>query len=226
MFCKICQNLLDITNNVSTPNLYIIEDIIEVNTDKKTDIITSDYDVVSDINTSKKKKTYTITDEDIDIILNGQDLAIELNNFNIQDLNKIPYFNKLDSNKKTLVINRLYEKIPKNQKMPKNNEKINHKDSYFYCKKCGYNEIIPPKTFIFSRNKDKNNNQISNSKISNYKYDNTLPFSKNFNCINKDCTTHKEPEKKKAVFYRIPDSYIVRYICTSCDSNWITSINK
>jgi hypothetical protein len=222
---------MDITNNVSLPNNDPIENILDVSNitgivnSIEENIVSSDYDVSSDNNSKKKKQSTLITENDIINILNGKDLGFELDNYNFSDLNKIPYFNKLNSNQKTLVINRLYEKIPKNQKIPKNTETSSlNKDSYFYCKKCGYNEKIPNKMFIFSRTNESSNETIYNTKFINYKYDNTLPFTKKYNCINKDCITHKEPAAKKAVFYRFGGTYAIRYICTVCDNYWNTIV--
>jgi hypothetical protein len=223
MFCKICNNFMDITNNVSIPNTNAIENILNIAPGVKNDEMSSDYDVSSDVVSSRKKKTTIVVEEDIINILNGKDLSFELDNFNMNDLNKISYFNKLDSNQKTLVINRLYEKIPKNQKIPKNTDAIVTKDSYFYCKKCGYNEKIPEKMFIFSRTSEKSNEDTFSSRFINFKYDNTLPTTKKYNCINKACATHKEPKLKNAVFHRLGSTYAVRYICNVCDFYWNTS---
>jgi hypothetical protein len=215
---------MDITNNVSIPNANPIDSIIDnVPITNKHEDISSDYDISSDINVSKKKKMTTINDADILSILDGTDLTFELDNFNMNDLNKVPFFNKLDSNQKTLVINRLYEKIPKNQKMQKNTDAITLKESYFYCKNCGYNEKIPEKTFIFSRTNDKSNEDTFSSRFINFKYDNTLPFTKKYNCLNKNCPTHKDPSMKNAVFHRMGGSYAIRYICSVCDFYWTTS---
>jgi len=225
MFCKICENFMDITNNVAIPNNNPIENILDIvggGKYEQNNDISSDYDVSSE-NPSKKKKGVVLTEEDIINILNGKDLGFELDNFNLNELSKISYFNKLNPNQKTLVINRLYEKIPKNQKIPKNTEVTNSgKDSYFYCKKCGYNEKIPHKMFIFSRTNESSSEDSYNTKFINYKYDNTLPFTKKYNCINKDCITHKEPASKKAVFYRFGGTYAIRYICTICNNYWNT----
>jgi len=242
MFCKICENFMDITNNVSVPN-----PTMTLNSNQNgligglnggligglepgltgTEDASSDYDVSSEVPTSRKKKTTTLTEPDIISILDGQDLPFELDNFNINDINKIPYFNKLNSNQKTLVINRLYEKVPKNQKIKLSTETTGIiKDSYFYCKNCGYNEKIPDKMFIFSRSNETNNNDNTSTKFINYKYDNTLPFSKKYNCVNKDCSTHKNPGTKYAVFYRLNNTYTIRYICTVCDSFWSTFVEN
>lgn len=222
MFCKICENFMDITNNVSIPNNNPIESILNAVGGGKNEDVSSDYDV-SSVVTSKKKKGVSITEDDIIDILSGKDLTFELDNFNMNDLNKISYFNKLNSNQKTLVINRLYEKIPKNQKIPKNTEAFIGKDSYFYCKNCGYNEKIPEKMFIFSRSGENSTSDSYDTKFVNFKYDNTLPTTKKYNCLNKECKTHKTPSLKKAVFYRFGRTYAVRYICTICNYYWNTS---
>jgi hypothetical protein len=213
---------MDITNNVSIPNINPLDNILNTVGGGKNEDISSDYDVSSDV-PSKRKKGVMITEEDIINILSGNDLSFELDNFNMNDLNKIPYFNKLNSNEKTLVINRLYEKIPKNQKIPKNNEVFMGKDSYFYCKNCGYNEKIPERMFIFSRTGENSTSDSYDTKFVNFKYDNTLATTKKYNCINKECKTHKEPLLKKAVFYRPGATYAVRYICKVCDYYWNTS---
>jgi hypothetical protein len=217
---------MDITNNVSIPNINPVENVLGNNTVLKNDILSSDYDVSSDINMSKKKKVTSISEENIIDVLEGKDLPFELDNFNMNDLSKITIFNKLNSNQKTLVINRIYEKIPKNQKIPKNIDTSTNKDSYFYCKNCGNNKKIPDKTFIFSRTSEKSNEDTFSSRFLNFKYDNTLPFTKKYKCINKDCPTHKDPSVKYAVFHRMGNTYAVRYICTVCDFYWNTSTDN
>lgn len=210
---------MDITNNISV-----------IDSDKNltgghysfnsNDVVieSSDYDVsLSEITGGN------ISDNYVNDILNGSDTDLDIKNFNINDLNKNTVFNKLSNNQKTLVINRILEKIPKNKtKQPEN---VVNKDSYFYCKSCGYNEIIPPKQFIFSRG-DEKNDDFYNLRFKNYIHDDTLPRSKKYNCINDKCPTHSNPALKLAVFYRQKNSYNVRYICTVCNNFWNTFVEK
>lgn len=227
MFCKICENFMDITNNISSP----VENI--ENTDKEQvgggisnlegiQIESSDYDVSIE---DSLLGGSSISDNNVNDLLNGSDVELNIKNFNIDDLNKNSSFNKLSSNQKTLVINRILEKMPKNTKTHKNNEITTNKDSYFYCKSCGYNEKIPKKQFIFSRG-DEKKDDIYSSRFINFKYDNTLPYSKKYNCINDSCPTHTKPELKMAVFYRQTGSYNIRYICTICNNYWNTFVEK
>jgi hypothetical protein len=210
---------MDITNNVSisSPNQQ------GGNDEDNKEIESSDYDVSSDVVHSKKKKggAVVLTEQDIVTILNGSEFNKDLENFNINDVYKNSYFNKLTNFQKTLVINRLVEKIPKNTKVPKQSDNV-IKDCYFYCKNCGYNEKIPDKMFIFSRSNEKKSDDSNNKNFINNKFDNTLPFSKKYNCINKECETHKNPAIKKAVFYRLSNTYTIRYVCTICDHFWNT----
>lgn len=221
MFCKICENFMDITNNISSSEINN-QDQHGGNNLSGIQIDSSDYDVSM---TESMGGGSSISENNVNDILNGNEVDIEIKNFNINDLNKNSTFNKLSSNQKTLIINRILEKIPKSTKTNKINESIVNKESYFYCKSCGYNEKIPEKMFIFSRG-DEKKDDLYNSRFINYKYDNTLPYSKKYNCINNNCLTHKNPEKKMAVFYRQKGSYNIRYICTICDNYWNTFVEK
>jgi len=216
MFCKICENFMDITNNVSVSNK---EDDME--TETETEVESSDYDVTSSSKKSKKT-SFTVLNEDIlEKVLNGSILEIEIDEKDINDKNKISYFNKLTSNQKTLLINRLYEKIPKSQKIPKEIS-TNVKLSYFYCKNCGHNEKIPNKMLIFNRSNEKSSVDNFNTNFLNYKYDPLLPRTKKYTCNNTTCITHKQPEKKRALFFRVSNTYVIKYICLECNSFWQT----
>ena len=212
-FCKNCDNFMDITNNISNTNEQEGGDN-EINNMEGVQIESSDYDISESIGGS------AISEENISEILDGSNTNIPLSkNFNINNLNKNPSFNKLTNEQKTLVINRILEKNPK-QKITK--PTINSiKESYFYCKSCGYNEKIPNRKFIFSRGNE-NKNESYNYNYINLINDNTIPRTKNYNCINPNCSTHKNPKTKLAIFYRHNGSYNIRYICKICNKFWDT----
>lgn len=215
-FCKICDNFMDITNSVSTTNEIQQDGGNDIN--NLQDVLTesSDYDV----SISESVGESNISEDNISTILNGSDTDITLSkNFNINELNKNQSFKKLSNEQKTLVINRILEKNPKHKTNKQTHGSI--KESYFYCKSCGYYEKIPNKKFIFSRGNE-NKNESYNYNFLNYKNDDTLPRTKNYNCINSNCPSHKNPNSKLAVFYRHSGSYNIRYICTICDKFWDT----
>lgn len=213
-FCKNCDNFMDITNNIYSisENKLGGADIPNVES--------SDYDVsmsesIKFTDNSNGGK-HMITENNINTILDGSDTDIDKKKFDIDDLNKNQLFNKLSNDQKTLVINRILEKNPK-QKLSKTNSH-SAKESYYYCKSCGFHKKIPNHEFIFSRG---NENKIEiNNNFKNYIHDNILPKTKNYNCINSNCPTHKKPSIKMAVFYRHNGTYNVRYICKICNSFW------
>lgn len=217
MFCKICQNFMDITNNIETNNKQSGGNDNNLNNLNNTS--SSDYDI-TETNSESNQNDKTAIE-----ILEQIDIEILKSN-NIDELIKNPVFNKLSNNDKSIVINKMkeYSKSELGQ-ISKSGDSVVSKECYFYCKTCGYYEIIPDRTFIFSRG-DEKNDDIYNFNFVNYKNDPTLPNTKKYNCINDNCGTHKEPKLKNAVFYRQKGSYTTRYICTVCDTFWNTFIKK
>ena len=230
MFCEICQNFMDITNNVSSTsnNKEEEEENIDSEDFTKSEIKENEAITSSDFETKISEASITdnslLSDVFVNEILEGKESNINFKNFDINDLNKNQVFNKLSNNQKTLVINRILEKIPKSIKVNKSID-IN-KESYNYCKTCGYYEKIKNKTSIFTRGNEKKNYSY-NLKFLQYKNDYTLPTTKKYNCINDSCKTHTDPKIKYAVFFRDRESsYNIKYICTVCDSYWNTFIEK
>ena len=227
MFCKICQNFMDITNNISA-----IEKPQngggDINDDGILNISTSssDFDVkLSETIDSSNKTTVKSSEKLLEELVGGSDEET-LKKVNIDSLIKNPAFNKLSNNEKSLVINKINEETNKELgQISKSTDSVVSKECYFYCKTCGYYEIIPDKMFIFSRG-DEKKDDIYNFNFINNKNDPTLPNTQKYTCINNKCGTHKEPQLKNAVFYRQKGSYTTRYICTVCDSFWNTFIEK
>ena len=200
MFCKICNNSMDITNNISVDNVHIggyNDSDVSSNSDVSTDIIPIETDI---------QQLY-------------EEFDISKKNFNMDELFQNANFNKLNNNQKTLIINKILENVPKSNKITKSN--MSTKESYLYCKNCGYYEKILPKTLIFSRGSQKTEDTY-NLNFLNYKYDNTLPFTINYKCLNDKCSTHENFNLKKAVMYRNKNSFNMKYICTICDTSWNT----
>ncbi len=229
MFCKICQNFMDITNNISA-----IEKPQngggDINDDGIINISTSssDFDVKTtetETNEESNKKIGKSGEKLLEELVGGNDEET-LKNVNIDSLIKNPAFNKLTNNEKTLVINKINEETNKELgQISKSSDSVVSKECYFYCKTCGYYEIIPDRMFIFSRG-DEKKDDIYNFNFINNKNDPTLPNTQKYTCINNKCSTHKEPQLKNAVFYRQKGSYTTRYICTVCDAFWNTFIEK
>jgi hypothetical protein len=74
----------------------------------------------------------------------------------VDELLKDPSFNKLTNDEKSIVINKFNERTRQELgKISKSSDSVVTKECYFYCKNCGYYEVIPDKMFIFSRGDEK-----------------------------------------------------------------------
>lgn len=91
----------------------------------------------------------------------------------------------------------------------------------FKCINCGFKESIAPKTLIINKTIDKSNVSIDDSKYEEMIYDKTLPRTRNYICINKSCESHKNPDKREAVWFKYNSyNYGIKYACCTCKSVW------
>lgn len=216
MFCEKCNNFMDITNIIANQNSTL-------------DNIESDIDENEEMN--DESSTYDVKDKNelnakqINDVLEGNEIDFTITDGIYQNIVDNPYYMKLPENKKTLILNRLHERIQKkNKKTNANAEPIMNtmKKSYFYCKNCGFNKKIADGTFIYSKNVE-NNEDTYNLNFQEYYNDPTLPVTKKYVCINDKCETHDKPELKSAVFYRFNGTYRIRYVCGICKHFWFNA---
>ncbi len=88
----------------------------------------------------------------------------------------------------------------------------------YYCQLCGFKQEST-KTLI-SQNSYSKSNIASFGSRKNYVYDKTLPRTAKYVCPNDKCETHKDPEKKEAIFFNEGDSLKHIFICRSCQTEW------
>lgn len=95
------------------------------------------------------------------------------------------------------------------------------------CKNCYYYEQITKTTLIISRmNNSTTSGFLDSSKYSFMKHDKSLPHTREYTCVNKNCQTHKNPGKKSAVWFRPElDSFVTYYVCEECGENWNIALN-
>ena len=92
----------------------------------------------------------------------------------------------------------------------------------YICRICGNTSKIIPETKIITRPSNdiiKKYYPINKNKIN----DPTYPVTRNYICPNKECESHKNIKKKEAIFYRIPSTYEIQYICKICETVWNNS---
>jgi ribosomal protein S26 len=140
----------------------------------------------------------------------------------LTELVKKSYYKKLLHKDKEYVYNVISHQQTKKEdnKGQINKKAMEGNRAYFQCTKCGNQEPIKPKTMIFSNIFDKTVQNTLNEDTSYMIYDNTLPRTKEYVCINKQCVTHKDPSKKEAIFIRQGKSYKLTYSCTVCKTKW------
>ena len=86
------------------------------------------------------------------------------------------------------------------------------------CKSCNYFSECNDKIIETSMYKLHNTETIGSK--SYIIYDNTLPRTTNKNCINGDCPSKKDINKKEMVFYPNPVNMKLIYICTACNTQF------
>ena len=133
---------------------------------------------------------------------------------------------KLENNitLETIKLNKLYLDLDKNNQeiIIKNYKKLKNlnKLGFYICNSCGYFKNINNGTVIFNNTqKSKTDINISEIQINN----NILPRTKDYICPNNKCKANNTSYNnidKEAVFYRIENTYRIKYACCLCSSSW------
>lgn len=200
-FCPDCNNSFDITRTVAQKG--------------------GADDEFSDTTASEDTgKNYEL----IQKIINNQPASVEdIEEISQQDLFKSSSFKKLKSKQRELVYNKIQDLLPKSKKklIVEGEEKLIEENlAFFICNNCGLTKKIQPRTLIFSRASE----SISQTYVSgNYKdmiHSDILPRTRKYVCPNQKCESHHDAEKREAVFFRLNNSYQVKYICQACGTDF------
>jgi transposase-like protein len=94
---------------------------------------------------------------------------------------------------------------------------------YFVCQNCNSSFEIEPGTIILSTNFDVNNQNIQQYDFGFKIMDPTLLRTKDYICPKKECDSHKSENniKREAIIFRESKSFITRYVCTMCLTDWL-----
>lgn len=163
------------------------------------------------------------SDDIIGIILNKAPLSFD-------DVNKAggidaivssPQYKKLKVKQKEYVFNKLQDIVPDDQKMYDNPDEINKPNNVlFVCNNCGYTEPVKPGTMIFNKSSADISQNYTTSDYKNMLYSNILPFTRNYTCPNDKCDSHKDSMKREATFFRLNNTFKVKYICRACETEF------
>lgn len=91
----------------------------------------------------------------------------------------------------------------------------------FHCLNCNNKSSINETIRLYNLDlREESGNILSFDDCKIISNDPILPRTKDFNCKNINCITHKDKSKKEAVYYKDNSTYKVNYICCSCYTNW------
>lgn len=199
-FCPNCDNSFDITKMIP----------------KKTDDEHSDKEPMRG-----GKRDLKELDKIIDDAIKGYKIEEkDVSDYTMRDVENSPIFKKLNSKQREIVFNIISDLMPTEKKELKDTG-VKVLPVHFLCKNCGYNEPVEEGTMIINRAETSEQSYISDidpEKILKLKY---LPYTRNYTCPNEKCITHKNKEKKNAVFMRLGTSLRIRYVCEPCKTSWI-----
>jgi hypothetical protein len=190
IYCEKCNNVLDITRNI--PKVEInTETPIEVSSDNNQNI---DYEqLLKKIEANEK-----LTSE-------------ELNSIDIKELVKNEYYKKIS--KKGEIKKTIMDLI---NDMKNSDENV---QSYMICKNCGFSKSIEPRFRILSKNTEgevATHDSINDSSYRVKVHIRTMPITRNFNCPNPKCPSHKSISPEAIFFRKNNRSHEIIYVCKRC----------
>lgn len=97
-----------------------------------------------------------------------------------------------------------------------------NKVGFYKCNNCGYFENIKNGTVLIDNESNYEHKPSSDLFLKLQKNNPILPRTKDYICLNKECETNtKNSKDREAVFYRIGNSYQIKYLCCICNNEWI-----
>lgn len=211
-YCPKCNNTFDITKKK------IINEMINQQNRE------------NEINkTNESSESFNISSETIEMvggvsikniinkILNNTIEEEELKKINEEAIINDKEYKKLNKKNKEYVYNKIRElrRDHLEKKIEKMNDNID--TGYFICNNCKYYEKIKSGTMIFKKSSENVSKQY---KVENYKVmknSKILPITREYICPNKECPSHKNIKLKEAKFFRINNSFKMKYICMACE---------
>ncbi|AYV76934.1 MAG: DNA-dependent RNA polymerase subunit Rpb9 [Barrevirus sp.] len=151
-------------------------------------------------------------------ILEKENLTKEdIESLSVDDLIKDPTYKGLSNEEKVFVYNMASDLVPKNVEEIEEKAGTPTSDkAYFICKNCGYLKPINEQTLIFSRVSSELAQSYVSSDIVELAHSDILPKTRKYICSNSKCVSHTDKEKREACFFRLNNSYKIKYICLAC----------
>lgn len=223
-FCLICNHTYDITKPTQSGGVklkellvepvieHVVEPVVEA-----TEIAEPDSPVT--VTTDDVQMGGAMWDELVLKIVNNEEISADTN-IDLEEVKKSGEYKKLSKKMKELVHNKLYELMPVEQKIQKDNVDAKNNIAFFKCNNCGDMRPIKDGTLIFSRTFGVENEDLDPFHNIDLVNEPTLLRTRRYKCPNGKCVSHTDNNKREAVIYRQGDTYHVNYICVACNTHW------
>lgn len=145
-------------------------------------------------------------------------LENDIKNIKSNDLMGNDRYEMMTNKKQKKLISQI-KSIDKSFFIESDNDKVEtNNTAFFVCKFCKNYKKIPPNTTLYIKHYE-NSNDIEQQNYENQIYDQTLPRTRNYICINDQCESHKKNTIKEAVITKNATGKVI-YICTLCLHYW------
>lgn len=210
-FCPNCNNVFDITKSSSQAGGNISSD--------ESEILTTSSDSFKMIGSGSDSDYENI----IKKLVNREEIVEnDLIKISLDELIKSTSYKKLNSKQREFVYNHIQDLLPLEKKkiIKEDIGKQSSEKAYFICKNCGYMRPIEESTLIFSRVSSDIAQSYTTSDFKDMAYSDILPRTRKYLCANDKCISHKDPIKREAVYFRLNNSFKVKYICLACGTSY------
>ena len=92
--------------------------------------------------------------------------------------------------------------------------------AFFICNNCGFIKRIEPRTLIFSRTSESISQSYDINEYNDMLNSKILPRTRKYVCPNSKCISHNDSYQREAVFFRLNNSYKIKYICNACGTDF------
>jgi acetone carboxylase gamma subunit len=204
-FCPNCNNMFDIARAIP-----------QSGGKKKSE----DFDLLE---SESESESISFNDFINKILNNDETVNNNIKQININELQQSQEYKKLKIKHKELVDNKIQDLLPISEKaimQSTSTKNIEDLSAYFVCNNCGFANKITPKTKIFSRTSADISQNYTVSDYSDMLHSDILPRTRKYICPNKQCISYKDISKREAIFFRLSNTYKVKYICTACKTDF------
>lgn len=179
--------------------------------------------IVDDVEASKDNIGGASPDNLISKLIHVKDIKELIQNVDVDKLMRSEEYQRLTDDDKNHVYNKIQDALPLNKKRISKETKTKKSEykMFYLCKNCLFHRELQPKTKIYSKFYKTKVEDIKDTKDYSHMVDNPiLPRTKEYNCLNDECLTHKKPDLKEAVIITNREKQTVYYVCTVCKTQW------